>query len=75
MKSTPHASYQTHSPNLGFNKKNRPGAIASENETFQLNKAINALASAKKATTEKEFVELVSTAFNNCRTVCRGRIL
>lgn len=74
MKSTTHASYQTHR-NIGFNTKNRPGKIASDNETNQINKAIVALNNAKKATTEKEFIELVSTAFNYSRHICRGRIL
>lgn len=68
------ASYQSHK-NLGFNRKNRPNAIASPNETNQINMAIVALNKAKSANTEKEFLELVSTAFNYSRTICRGRLL
>ena len=74
MKTTSRASYQTHKA-LGFNRKNRPGNIASPNETNQINQAILALNKAKSAKTEAEFVELVSTAFNYSRQICRSRIL
>lgn len=74
MKSTSHASYQSHK-GIGFNRKNRPGRIASDNEINQLNKAIKALHDAKSAKTENEFLELVSTAYNYSRGICRSRIL
>lgn len=64
------AHYQNHK-NLGF----RPKVCASPLEIDKINKAIVALNKAKSAKTEKEFLELVSTGFNYCRTICRGRIL
>lgn len=74
MTTTTHHTFQNHR-NVGFNRKNKPNAIASVNETHQINTAIVALNKAKSVKTEREFVELVSQAFNNCRTICRGRIL
>lgn len=74
VRTTSHASYQSHK-GLNFNRKNRKGAIASDNETNQINLSIVALNKAKSATTEKEFLELVSTAFNYSRHICRSRML
>lgn len=60
-------------PNLSEFGKRR--VLATVNETNDLNKAINHIALAKKATTETDFNYNVSEAFKLCRAIWRGRNL
>lgn len=68
MKSTSHASYQTHNVRIGQSRE------ATQLELQQINKAIADLLDAKKAKTERVLVQDLTDAYNKIRQVIRSRI-